>query len=90
MELIRSSKTSAQIRTTWRCIPEDNIHNYRCEKLKSCTESQDGQYSQQDICIHVRHFVYCWHFLAEQVLASHDEHSSTVSGGRRVHNDINA
>jgi hypothetical protein len=36
MKVIRSSETSAYIRTKWRCIPEDgNIHNCRCENIKS-------------------------------------------------------
>jgi hypothetical protein len=38
MEVIRSSETSVHIQTTQRHIPEDgNIHNYRCENLKSYT-----------------------------------------------------
>jgi hypothetical protein len=39
MEVIRSSETSVYIRATWCSLPEDgNIHNYRCENLKSCIE----------------------------------------------------
>jgi hypothetical protein len=34
--VVCSSETLVHIRTTWRFIPEDcNIHNYRCENLKS-------------------------------------------------------
>jgi hypothetical protein len=37
MEVICSSETSGRIRTTRRYITDDgNIHNYRCENLKSC------------------------------------------------------
>jgi hypothetical protein len=40
MEVIHSSETSVNIRTTWRNIPEDdNIHNYRFENLKSYSNS---------------------------------------------------
>jgi hypothetical protein len=36
MEVIRCFETSVHIRTTRRCdIPEDDVHNYRFENLKS-------------------------------------------------------
>jgi hypothetical protein len=36
IEMVRSYKTSVHIWTTRRYIPEDgNIHDYRCENLKS-------------------------------------------------------
>jgi hypothetical protein len=36
MKVIRSTETSVHTRTTWRYIPQaGNIHNYRCDYLKS-------------------------------------------------------
>jgi hypothetical protein len=44
VEVMYSSETLVQRRTTRRFIPEvGNIHNYRCENLKSCI-NEDVQF----------------------------------------------
>jgi hypothetical protein len=41
METIHSSETSAYMRTTRRCIPEDgDIRNYFCENVRSCSSNR--------------------------------------------------
>jgi hypothetical protein len=52
----RYSETTAHIRTTRRYIPEDvNIHNYRCENLKSYTNFE---------AVHVADLPRFCHFLS--------------------------